>query len=44
MKRTDEEVLEKAYVDGYRRIPDATDGDFEAIERTAISDLRHLKD
>jgi metal-responsive CopG/Arc/MetJ family transcriptional regulator len=43
VKRVDEEALEKAYFDGYRRIPDANDEDFEAIERAAIRDMRDLK-
>ncbi len=36
--RTDEAELEKAYFDGYRRIPD-TDEDFTAWEQAALEDL-----
>jgi predicted DNA-binding protein len=40
VRRTDEAELEKAYFDGYRRIPDGTDPDFIALERVGIEDLK----
>jgi predicted transcriptional regulator len=38
--RTDEQALEAAYFEGYRRIPDGDDPDFVAIEKVGIEDLR----
>lgn len=43
VKRTDEEALERAYFDGYRRIPDGDDPDFIAIEKVGIEDLKKAK-
>lgn len=40
VRRTDEQALEEAYFDGYRRIPDGNDRDFIAIERAGIADLK----
>jgi Arc/MetJ-type ribon-helix-helix transcriptional regulator len=40
VERRDEQTLEKAYFDGYRRIPDGDDPDFVEIERAGIEDLK----
>ena len=40
IKKRDEKELEKAYFDGYRRIPDGNDPDFIAIEKIGIESLR----
>jgi len=40
VRRADEEALEEAYFEGYRRIPDGDDADFAAIERVGIEELR----
>lgn len=41
--RTDREGREAAYFEGYRRIPDAADADFAAIEAAGIADLKKAK-
>ncbi len=41
--RTDDEERERAYFDGYRRLPDGSDADFAAIEAIGIADLKKAK-
>jgi len=43
VRSTDVKAMEDAYFEGYRRIPDATDADFAAIERAGIEDLKKAK-
>jgi len=44
VQRLDEEGLEQAYFEGYRRIPDGTDEEFKAAERAGIETLRRMRD
>lgn len=44
VQRTDEQALEQAYFEGYRRIPDGDDPDLIAVERAGIKSLRRLRD
>ena len=44
VRRVDDEAQVEAYFEGYRRIPDAEDEDFKAVERASVKSLRRLSD
>ncbi len=41
--RNDEDELEAAYFEGYRRVPDGNDPDFAGIEAVGIADLKKAR-